>query len=494
MERSSVITFGEWLPDQEALNSRGTTFAKNVIPMLSGYRSFKQLAPVSNAATNELLGMFAGKDDESSAQIYAGDAGKLYEFSPGTLAMTDLSKSGGYNTLGSNKWNFSQFGEKVLATNYDDNIQIATVADSTAFADLGGTPPRAHFITVVRDQVMVANTYDSTDLEKPYRIWWSGLNDETSWTPGTNLSDYQDISDIGHCTGLVGGEYAIALFEKAIVRGVFTGYPTVYEFSKLTTAKGCTVPGSVAAVGSSQVFWFGDDGFYMLQGNEIKAIGAEKINRWFLDRLNVSYKQNMSAGVDPRSQNVIWSFPSTSSADGSNDEILIYNYTLDRWSYAEENCTAVAPLFTAGYTLEELDAYGGLDNLPAPLDDAIWQGGAFFFAGAKDKKIQSFTGASLDATVDTGEFQVAPGRRSVVNLVIPYITSNSGQSQTVTAKVGSRSRQVDQPTFTSASSLTSDGYCPVRSNGAFHRVRVDITGEWNLAMGVDVDSKQQGLR
>jgi len=39
MERSSVITFGEWLPDQEALNSRGTTFAKNVIPMLSGYRS-----------------------------------------------------------------------------------------------------------------------------------------------------------------------------------------------------------------------------------------------------------------------------------------------------------------------------------------------------------------------------------------------------------------------------------------------------------------------
>ena len=490
-----MIPFGEWLPDQEALNNRGATEAKNVIPALTGYRCFKQQAAVSGAATNKILGMFAAKDDAAAAAFYVGDSGKLYKFNDADSALTDKSKGGGYSTSSDNYWKFCQFGEKVLATNFDDNIQTATAAGGTAFADLTGSPPRAHYIAVVRDQVMTANTFDSSDGEKPYRLWWSGLNDQTSWTPGTNLSDYQDIPDVGHCNGLVGGEYAIALFEKAIVRGSFVGYPMVYNFDKLTTSKGCAVPGSVAAVGSSQVFWLGDDGFYMLAGNEIRAIGAEKINRWFFDRFSIGNKENMVSGIDPKNQNVIWSYPTASSTDGENNEILIYNYALDRWSYSEEFATAIAQLFTAGYTLEQLDnVSSSIETIPASLDDGIWKGGTFFFAGAKDKKVQAFTGDCLDATIDTAEFQIAPGRRSVVSTVIPYVTALSGQQQTVSVSIGSRQRQIDQPSFSTASSLNSDGYCPTRSSGLFHRVRLNMTGNWQLASGVDVDSKQQGFR
>ena len=490
-----MINFGEFLPDQPALNNPGATEAKNVIPAATGYRCFKDLSALSGAATNKILGMFSGKDDSGNAALYAGDSGKLYKMNAADSSLTDLSKGGGYSTAGDDRWRFVQFGETLLATNYDDAIQTGTVASGSAFADLSGTPPKAKFIAVVRDQVMLGYTNDGVDGEKPYRLWWSGVNSATSWTSGTALSDYQDVADAGDCTGLVGGEYAIALFERAIVRLSFVGAPLVYQVDRLTNQRGCSVPGSVASVGSGLVFFLSDDGFYMLRGQDLVPIGAEKINRWFLDRFKVADKENVVSAVDPINQNVIWAFPSTASATGENDEILVYNYNLNRWSYAEVDCTALSQLFTAGYTLEQLDNINSsIDALPASLDDALYKGGSFFFAGAKDKKVHSFTGDCLDATIETGEFQVSPGKRSLINNVIPYLTNKSGQSPTVSVAVGSRSRQIDQPTFTSASAINTDGYCPVRSHGGFHRVRMSVTGDWEVAQGVDVDAKQIGMR
>ena len=338
---------------------------------------------------------------------------------------------------------------------------------------------------------MTGFTNDGSDGTKPYRLWWSGINNATSWTSGTNLSDYQDIADLGDCTGLVGGEYAIALFERGIVRGQFVGAPLIYQFDKIHTSRGCAVAGSVASIGAQQVFFLSDDGFYMLRGAELVPIGAEKVNNYFFKRLKTANRENMRAAVDPLQQIVIWAFPSVDSADGSNDELIIYNYFLNRWSRAVVGCDALAPLFTAGYTLEQLDNISSsIDALPASLDDGVFMGGTFFFAAAKDKKVQSFTGDRLDAVIDTGEFQVGKNR-SLVNTIIPYV---DGQSPTVTAQVGSRALPSDDVTFSTAASVTSEGFVPVRSEGRYHRVRLNISGIWDQAQGVDVDARATGLR
>lgn len=487
-----MINFGEFVPDQPALNNAGATEAKNVIPAATGYRCFKDLLPLSGAADAKILGMFAGKADDGSAALYVGNATKLYKMNAADSSLTDQSKAGGYSTADDNRWRFVQFGETLITTNYSDNPQTATVASGSAFADLGGTPPKAKYIAAVRDQVMLGYTNDGTDGEKPYRLWWSGINSATSWTPGTGLSDYQDVVDAGDLTGLIGGEYAIALFDRAIVRLSFVGAPLIYQVDRLTNQRGCSVPGSVASVGSAMVFFLSDDGFWMLRGNELMPIGAEKINRWFLDRFKVANSGNIVSAVDPINQNVIWAYPSTDSASGENDEILIYNYNLNRWSYVQAGCDALAQLFTAGYSLDQLDNISAsIDTLPASLDSAVYKGGSFFFAGAKDAKVQSFTGDCLPATIETGEFAVSPGKRALISTVIPYLT---GSSPTVTVSVGSRQRQIDDATFTAAAGLNADGYCPTRSLGAFHRVRMNITGEWAVAQGVDVDAKMMGMR
>jgi len=485
-----MMNFAEWLPDQPAFENAGATEAKNVIPAAKGYTSFQDLGAISGAATNDINGMYAAKDDDGVTSLYVGDAGKLYLFSTADSSLTDKSKSGGYSTSSDDRWRFCQFGETVIATNFDDNIQTAVAGATAVFADLGGTPPKAKFVAVIRDQVMLGYTNDGVDGVKPYRLWWSGINSATSWTSGTNLSDYQDVADLGDCTGLVGGEYAIALFEKGIVRGQFVGAPLIYQFDKISTARGCSVPGSVASIGST-VFFLSDDGFYMLSGSELVPIGAEKINRYFLDRFKSASHENVSAAVDPLNQIVVWAFPSVDSADGSNDELLIYNYVLNRWSRAVVNCDVLAPLYTTGYTLEALDTIStSIDALPASLDSSVYMGGRYFFAAAKDKKVQSFSGDRLAAVIDTGEFQVGKNR-SLVNTVVPYV---DGQSPTITAQVGSRALPSGDVTFSTAASVTSEGFVPVRSEGRYHRVRLNISGIWDQAQGVDVDARATGLR
>ena len=105
--------------------------------------------------------------------------------------------------------------------------------------------------------------------------------------------------------------------------------------------------------------------------------------------------------------------------------------------------------------------------------------------------MQALTGGGLRDTIETGEFAVSPGKRAMISTVIPYLT---GSSPTVTGAIGARQRQIDDSTFTSATSLNADGYCPTRSAGAFHRIRMNITGEFDVAQGVAVDAKMMGMR
>lgn len=68
------------------------------------------------------------------------------------------------------------------------------------------------------------------------------------------------------------------------------------------------------------------------------------------------------------------------------------------------------------------------------------------------------------------------------------------QGGTVTVQVGTRNRQTDDQSFGTASSLNTQGFCPVRAQGRFHTVRCNLSGNWKFAQGVDVDGKSLGER
>jgi hypothetical protein len=189
----------------------------------------------------------------------------------------------------------------------------------------------------------------------------------------------------------------------------------------------------------------------------------------------------------------MWSYADREST-GEPNRILVYNYAVQKWSIIHLDHEFLGSSLTPNMTLEGLDSLNSnLDALTTPLDSRFYAGGFFQLSASKDKKLQTLTGAQLDAVLETTEFEVAPLRQSLVRGVTPYVTSKD-VAPTLTVQVGSRSRQIDTPSFGSSVALNADNNCPVRSNGRYHRVRVNASGTWRYALGVDVDSVAVGRR
>jgi hypothetical protein len=448
-------------------------------------------APLSNAAGSAIRGIFAGKDNNGNVTLFAGDTTKLYKYNSANNNLVDSSASGGYSIAATDRWRFVQFGNKVLAAaTTGTNLQKYELGTDSAFSNLSGTPPKAEFIATVRDQVWLGNVDDGSGAV-PFRVQWSGLNDETSWTVGTDQSDYQDIVDAGNVQGLVGGEYAVILMERAIAVANYVGSPLIYQIDRVETARGCKYKGSVANIGRL-VFYISDDGFYSFDGRQSQPIGAEKVNRWFMDDHDSSHAAKMSAAVDPVNNVVCWSYVSNDSTDGEPDRIIIYNYQLGRWSIANVQAQLITPFFTSGLTMEALDNVTSNMDALSGLMDSLYKGGAFLFGGAYDDKIYSFGGSTLAATIETAELSVTPNRHTVITRTVPAF--EIGSSGSVTMSVGYRDRQDDAVLYTTAEPLTDEGFCQHRAQARFHRFRMQLTGNWEKAFGVDIEGRPLGRR
>ena len=486
-----MIQFCEWLPDQPDYSNPGVTRAENVVPAAMGYRSLPEFVAYSDEASGNINGVFAAKDNDGNVKLFAGDNSKLYELDTTDSSLDNISKASNYTlTTPKDRWRFAQFGKDVIAVGGLANpVQKYTLGTSSLFADLGGSPPDADFVTVVRDFVWLGRAEDGSGNRVPYRVHWSGFNDAESWTAGTDQSDFQDIPDAGNVTGMVGGEYCTILRERAIVRATYSGPPLIFQFDKVETARGCQVPGSICNIGHT-VFYLSDDGFYSFDGQRSQNIGAEKIDKFFFDDFNIAHKDKMTSSVDPQNQIAVWSYVSNGSLDEEPDKLLIYNYALGRWSIANVSAGLIAPFYTPGYTLEQLDNINAsLDALPASLDSPLYKGGQYLFGGALGKKIFTFSGDPLTGLIETGETGLATGRQTIVTRAYPYHEGGS-----VTVQIGTRGLHSDDVTFTTAQSPSADGFAPFRAQGRYHRARMNISGNWFFAQGMDIDARQVGRR
>jgi len=470
------LKFEEWLPDQPAIAGQ-LLEAKNVYPVSIGYAPFNSAEDFSNAASENLNSIFAGKFGDE-VKLFAGGETKLFQFDSTNLNMLDVSKAGGYSSL--HYWKFAQFGKVVLATNNSTPIQAWTMGVSSAFANLSASAPTAKYVTVVRDFVFAAHL----GTTEPSKVIWSDINDETNWVSGsTSQSDYQILPDGGNITGMTGGEFALIFLEKAIYRATYSGSPLFFQFDAISRGLGCFAGNSIAQYGATS-FFLADDGFYMCDGNTVTGIGVEKIDRYFFRDCDLTDLETMSTAVDPIKKLVVWNY---SNVDGGRS-ILVYNFKLNKWSRVETDTTVVGQASTVGTTLEGLAAiYGDLETIPASLDDRLWVGGKFLFAGARDNKIIVFTGSNFNSEIITADIET--GYNSVVSLVRPQIDNG-----TADVSVASRRELNDNIQFGTAVSTTQEGRANFRSSGRFHRFKVIPTGNWTNAISIDVETKNQGNR
>jgi hypothetical protein len=478
-----VIQVAEWLPDQPALNG-GDVMAKNVIPWKASYRSFPSFSALSTTSlTARCQGAAFARDNAAVVYNYAGDATKLYRLN--SLTYTDASRTvgGAYATAIDDYWEFLQWGESVIATNYTDAPQVISLG-ATNFIALSGSPPKSRHIAAVRDFVVMGNIDDGTRY--PSRVRWSAINNSTDWTvSATTQSDYQDlVGDGGWVQKIIGGEYGIVFQERAIWRMSYVGSPVIFQFDKIELARGSYAPQAVIGWGN-RVFYLADDGFYMITGGATSIpIGDGKVDRYFINDLSAAYAYRINATIDPVNKLVMWAYPGTGSTGGTPNKILIYNWTVNKWSYAEVDTECFARFASTGYTLEGLDAISGsLDALGASLDSRTYTGGQQSLASFNTShNIGTFSGAAMNATVDTKELQLFRGQRAGVQKVKALV---DGASPTVQLAVGGRNSQSTAVSFDTAVTADSKGDCNTRNNSFFHRFRITTTGNFDFILGVE---------
>ena len=469
------ILFGEWLPDQPGVTG-AVTDAKNCYPVANGYAPIKSEADYSDAAGANLLITFAGKFGGVSS-LFAASTTQIYKFDSNDASL-DAATTTGYTAV--EGWDVTQFGAKMILANGQDKLQAWTLNSSTNFADLAASAPIAKFVTVVRDFVVAAN--DGTDTSK---VYWSDLNDETDWTPGTaSQADNQILPDGGDITGLAGGEYGLVFLERAIYRMSYAGSPFFFQFDAISRSLGCISNGSIAQYGNLTYF-LADDGFYVCDGQSTKNIGTEKVNRWFFSNaIPGEIPTGMSATVDPINKLVIWKFNGTFGGK----YLLMFSIDLNKWSYADTTATSIAYALTPSATLEQVDNYNSnIDALDIPLDSRVFAGGQLLFAGVSGQKIISFSGQPKTAIISTGDIDVG---RSTVMLSKPIVDGGSGS-----VAISSRDNLAEQVEFGSNVAADAENRVSLRSNGEYHRLRLTPTGSnWQTAVGLEFDVVKQGDR
>ena len=471
------ITFTEWTPDLAGV-AENLSIAQNVVPSALGYNPFPLAVDYSAAASENLNNVFAGKFS-STTTVFAGGATKLFKFDGADLSMDNVSKTGNYSSV--TKWNFTQFGNTIICANNVNKLQAYTLGSSSTFDDLSADAPVAEYVTVVRDFV-VASSLDSGSNSN--KVQWSNINDETNWTTGAaSQSDYQIISDGGNIHGMTGGEVGLIFLDRAIVRMSYIGSPLFFQFDTISRGVGCVEGNTVVQYGS-MTYFLGADGFYSCDGTTVTAIGTQKVDAWFYANANPSKLNLMSSTIDPIRKIVVWAFID----NFAQNTLLIYNWQVKKWSYCTTDVDVVASSASAGMTLEGLDLYGNMDTLTTSLDDALWSGGKFLFAGARDDKIVTFTGANSSAQLTTGD--IGDGVTSVVTLARPIVDNGSGS-----VAIASRMLLSAVPELGSYTAADSDNRVSLRSSGKYHRISVIPTGDrWSNAIGVDIDVSPQGSR
>lgn len=518
-----MLEFGEYKPDLPPLLNDGLTRAEGVLPQEIGYAPINQFTNVTTTALAERpQGIFSVRDNSNvgTSYVFVGTQTNLYQLDG--ASWLDVSGTT-YSTDPVERWDFTQWGNEVIATNFADPIQVKSLGGGN-FANLGGSPPQARYCAVVENFLVIANINDGGTFY-PQRVQWSGYNTNSSWSASAiTQAGYNDLlNNGGWIMGIVGGDFGVIFQEFCITRMSYIGSPLIWQFDLLELSRGAFAAGGIQPIGNN-IAYIAQDGFFVFDGRQSIPIGDGKVDRAFFAEsgpiaLDRDYSDRISTAIYPNETIICWSYPSVNADPvGVSDTILFYNYgpgAKTRWSVLRTNTTDAEPGTTdinhyilaaplsQGYTLDGLDAVStNIDSLPVPppndisLDSPIWAGQQKVLGVVTQDLDLAFFNSNnyYDAYFETGEYQLNPPNRTSISLVRPFINAPEGAS-TVYVAMSGRDTENATASFSNTVAVNTSGFANVRVNARFQRAFVKVTGGFVNAEGVDiVQSTKVGRR
>lgn len=383
------------------------------------------------------------------------------------------------------QWQFESFGNRAIAVQANITPQTFTLLSSSAFADLGGSPPSARYLTTV-GRILILSGLTST----PRRVQWCDLGDPTNWTTG--IANSIDMEKGGVVRGVAGGEFGLVLQESVIRRLIYNpGATLAFNIEIVAEDIGLQGPYSVTK-SRGAVYFYSSQGFMKYsQAEGLVPIGKERWDRTVADELDIASLQLLIGAADPLGTRVFWAYKTSSNSSNTFDKILCYDTVLNRATPINVSGEYIAAYVVPGATLDSLDSISSsIDDLGFSLDTVSSSVGPRLSAISTSHVLGSFDGANLEATLETSEQALDQGRRVYVSALRPITDASD-----VRGSLKHRRTQQAAAVTTTESTMNSDGTCWQSQDTRYARAKIRIPAgtAWTFCMGVEPSFKATGL-
>jgi hypothetical protein len=480
-----LIGFAKFEPDRTRYALDASTSIINALPVADGWGPQPDLNAISAALASECLGALYVKTSAGAYRLIAGTASGLYELNLTDYTWTDITGTTTPAVPVGDRWSFVVYGQNLIAVNLGTVPQVFDIDAGAAFTDLGGSPPTAKFAWVAGEYLVFGHI-----ASNPNRIHTSGIGDAAYWTVGQRGCDFQDFPDGEEIMGGIGSEKGAIIFQRTMIRQMVIAQ--VGDFSFITQIvnpnRGVAAPYSIAQIGPGQFFYYSADGFFL--GAEGRAIGAERVDRWFSGRLDESKVGQIRSVADPFNK-IVW----TQAEEANGDKFFIgYNWQLDRWCQSDVMLSEMCIMVTPGISIDGLDSlYASIDEVSEPFDSSLFNGGLPRFAAFNtSNELGFFTGNARAAVLETADQEFYPGARAFLQEARVYTDATN-----FTLQVGTSDYHGGDVTWSAeVTPYTSTKTCHFRHSGRLHRFRQNIPAgtNWNHSIGLEAKTRQEGQR
>ena len=338
---------GRWV------DSEKVRFVKGRPEKIGGWAKFDSDA-IDNGVVRTIL-PFRGQVTDNIRYIAVGTnthfyiykdtgSGDYYDATPSanyaTGAQHTTISSGAYTYAGI--WTMDTFGEDIVAVNkiggrlyrWDLSAGVSSNVAALVSAATGSSVPSSANGVIVNQssrQVILYGAHDGSNAA-PMRVAWSDLEAYNDFTATLdNFAGAIELNGGNLLLGAVRTKGQILLFSDTTAFSMtFVGQPDVFQFQTLAENAGIVGP-NAAVEHNGAVFWMGNDGFYMYNG-QVQNIPCS-VERHVFDNLTKQQKLKCFAALNAKF-NEVWFFYPVGANDAADDitNYVIYNYAEQLWS------------------------------------------------------------------------------------------------------------------------------------------------------------------
>lgn len=394
------------------------------------------------------------------------------------------------------KWSFAPWGNNLLASNYEEPIQIISGAAFDRHRTLVSHGLRARIVDVFAKHVIALNTVDELDGAVPNRWWWSGLGNAEDWRYDDPASEggFQTLQPNSQpITGGAALRDSYVIFQEHMTHLVnYVGGTLVFAKQVVNSRIGALSQGLVQSAGDVVIF-FGQNNIYRFDGYSFDTIG-EGNNRWIFKGLNMAQVSQSFSFIDRSTKEAWFVIPH----DGDRPNLAcIYDITNNLWTFEDIDASAGCTQDGLDYPTIARTQFGisssssSMSSLSSSSSSSSSESSS---SSSQSASSSSYAEADADAksylmdvgVTDndddyprssyfiTGEYDLEmPGRIKEIAEIWPVVEELSND---IHLSIGSRSRISDDIVWEELEPYTDQEVMGTRSYGVYLSFRVEADG------------------